>query len=192
MIRDRSFAADFAGDAHGDKFISLVGLEQVLLADIIGAEDRNKGSRCRGLFDASSPTCLLAFDKTHGADDFETELARRFNRLHGRSTRCANVVDNNHLRCLLPKALDALASAVLFFGLADKETTQLAARDRNCNHDRISTHRQPTDGLRFPASLADFVKKNLPCQLCTTSIERGGAAVNVVVAGGARGQLEVP
>src|SRR4029077_6506771 len=185
MISDRSFAADFAGGAHGDKFIRLVGLEQVLLAHVIRTEDRNKRSRRRSLFDAGTPTRLSAFYKTHDADDFETELARRFNRLDGRGTRRANVVDDNHLRCLLPKALDALASAVLFFGLADKETTQLAACHRDGDHDRISTHCQPTDGLRFPTSLADFVKKNLPCQLCTPSIERGGAAVHVVVAGAA-------
>ena len=46
------------------------------------------------------------------------------------------------------------------------------------------------DGVGFPALLADLFEKNLADQLRAASIERGGAAIDVIVAGAAGGQLE--
>src|SRR5208283_5133694 len=89
-----------------------------------------------------------------------------------------------------PKAFDALAGAVLLFGFSNQKPMQGSAYDRNRHNDGIRTHGQSADRVGVPALAAHFVKKHLAGELCAASVQRGGAAVNVVVAGPAGGQLE--
>ena len=62
--------------------------------------------------------------------------------------------------------------------------------EKRWQYDRIGSHGQAADGLRVPASFFDFLQKNRACQLGASGIECGGAAVDVVVAGAAGGELE--
>ena len=88
------------------------------------------------------------------------------------------------------EAFDALAGAVLLLGFADKEAVDFAAGYGDGYDDGVGAHGQSADGFGFPPELANFFKENFARELCPAGIERGGAAIDVVVAGSARGQLE--
>src|SRR5262249_10816975 len=67
-----------------------------------------------------------------------------------------------------------------------QKTMHRAARlrtdDRDGDHNGIGTHGQSADSLRLPAPLLEKFQKNAAGQLRPLGIQRGGAAVNVVIA----------
>ena len=191
VVTDCGFSADFAGGIDGGVFVGFVGLQNVFFADIISIEDGDEGRGSCGFLDVDTPSCLLTFDQAHGSHYLESEFAGGFDGLNGGGASGADIVDDHHLGCFLTKAFDALPGAVLLLRFADQESAQLAANYRNGNYDGVGSHGEAANGLRFPAALADFVEKNLPGQLRAARIERGGAAVDVVVAAGPGGKLEV-
>ena len=79
---------------------------------------------------------------------------------------------------------------MLLLGLADEEAVQGSAGDGDGDDDGVGAHGQSSDGVGVPALRAHFLKKNLADQLRAASIERGGAAIDVIVAGAAGGKLE--
>ena len=56
---------------------------------------------------------ILTLDQAHCADDFETEGAGRFDGIDRRSSRGADIVDDDDRRARLAEALDALSGSVL-------------------------------------------------------------------------------
>src|SRR5262245_9202829 len=191
VIHHRRLSAQLASGADRREFVGLIGLQHVFPAHVLGFEDRHEWRRRRSLLDARPSASFFTLYQTHHAHHFESELARRLDRLHGGGARGADVVDDHDLGTLLAKAFNALSHAVLLLCLADKKPVPLAAGHGNRDHDRICAHGQAADGLRFPSALPDFFGEDLSGELRPARIERCGAAVDVVVAGAARRQLEL-
>src|SRR5216684_3414591 len=144
----------------------------------------------RGLFHIRSSLCFFALHQAHNADDLESEIAGGFDRLDRGRTGGARVIHDHHMRSLLAEALDALARAVLLFSLSHQKSVKLAADDRNRRDDWISAHGESADGLRVPAMSANLVPKNLAGKARSFGVQRGGAAIHVVVARAAGRQFE--
>src|SRR5262249_35024137 len=109
----------------------------------------------------------------------------------GGGTGGADVIDNDDFGALLAEAFDTLTSTVLLLGFADEEAVELAAGDGYSNDDRVGSHGESTDGWGLPAALANLVEDNVAGELGAAGVEGGGAAIDVVVAGCARGEREV-
>ncbi len=65
-----------------------------------------------------------------------------------------------------------------------------SAGDGDGDHDGVGAHGESSDGVGVPGLGAHFIEKDLADQLRAAGIERGGAAIDVIVAGAAGGQLE--
>ncbi len=134
---------------------------------------------------------VLALDQAHHADHFEAVFSGSFDGLHGGGSGGAHIVDDHHLRAFFAEAFDALAGTVLLFRLTHEEAVHSSAGDGDGDDDGVGTHGQSADGVRFPALLPDFSEKDFADELCPTGVERSDAAVDVIVAGAARGQLKL-
>ena len=127
---------------------------------------------------------------THDSSYIEAKVTRRLNGLNGRRAGGTDIVHDDHARAFFAKAFDALARAVLLFGLTHQESVQRAAGYGNGHDDGIGTHGQSADGIGVPPLTAHFIKEDLADQLRAAGVERSGAAVDVIVTGAAGGQLE--
>src|SRR5580658_3144212 len=155
----------------------------MFLAHIIRREDGNERRRRSRILHIRPALGFFALYQAHHSNNFESEFARRFNRLNRRRPRCANVVHNHDPRTLLAEAFNALSRTVLLLGLAHQKSVQFPAHDRNRDHNRIRPHREPADSTSLPTALPNLLDKNFPGQALALRVERGSAAVDVVVAG---------
>src|SRR5271170_4668860 len=90
----------------------------MLGSHIVRCEQRHEWRWSRSLLDVRAAIGLLAVHQAHHAHDFKAVFARRLDGLHGRRASGTNVVDNNHSRRFLTKALDPLPGSVGLFGFA--------------------------------------------------------------------------
>src|SRR6185312_16298016 len=93
---------------------------------------------------------------------------------------------NYHARAFLLKAFYAAAHAMRFLSFAHKKAVNwrpdLRTHDRGGNHNGIGAHGQAAHGISLPALLPKQIEKNLTGKRGTLRVQRGGAAVNVVIA----------
>jgi len=120
------------------------------------------------------------------------KLSGRLNGLNGRASSGADIIDNYDARAFLLKTLDSLAHAVGFFGLAYQETVNglvgLGAEHGNRADDWISAQCQPANRYWLPSLALNKLQKNAPGQLGSLRMERGCAAINVIVTFQPRGE----
>ena len=102
----------------------------------------------------------------------------------------ADIVDDHYARAFFAEAFDTLAGAVLLLGFADEEAMQGSAGDGDGHYDRIGSHGQSAYRIGVPALAPHFIEEYLADQLRATSVERSGAAIDVVVAGAAGREFE--
>src|SRR5581483_3621710 len=81
--------------------------------------------------------------------------------------------------------------AVLLFGFADEKTIKLAADYRGSHDDGVRAHSQTAYGLGSPATLSNLFEEDLAGEPCSAGIQGCGPAIDVIVAGPARGELEL-
>lgn len=166
-------------------------MQDVFFSHIARCENGDEWRRVGGFFYVGSAVCLFTLHQTHHPNYLESKLASSLDGLHRRSARSADIVDNDYACALLAETLDALSGAMLLFGLAYQEAMQIAADDRNGDNDRVGTEGETTDGFGLPPALADFFEEDLAGKTRTLGIERSGAAVDVIIASGARRELEL-
>ena len=165
-------------------------LRQVLAAYIAGGEHGDEGRGSGDSFHVGTPVRFLTLHQAHRADYFEAVFARRFDSLYRRRSGGAYVVHYYYARAFFAEAFDALASAVLLLRFADEESVQRSAGHRDGDNDGIGAHGESTDGVGMPTLGAHFLEKNLADELRSARVERGGAAIDVVVAGAAGGKFK--
>src|SRR5580700_4841220 len=153
-------------------------------------EDRNEFCGCCSDLYIWTAAGIFALDQAHGSDDFKTVFAGGFDGLDSGGSGGANIVDDHYPRAFFAEAFDAAAGAVLLLRFAHEEAIQIAAGYGTGYDDGIGAHGQSADGIGVPALFVDRIEEDLPDQLRAAGIERGGAAVDVIVAGSAGGQLE--
>src|SRR5262249_55548732 len=124
--------------------------------------------------------------------DVESEITRGLNCLDRGSPGSANVIHNNNARAFFLEAFDLLCCSMLLFRLADQKAIQFSACHRNGGHDRVRAQGQSTYCLRSPAPTPDLFQKNLGGESCPFGVERSRAAIDVIIAVGARRKLKFP
>ena len=168
----------------------IVGLRNVLRPHIPRSKDGDEWRRSRSPLHVGPSLGFFPLHQTHRADHFKSKSARGLDCLDRGCAGGANIVNNHHARTLLVEAFNPLARPVLLFRLAHEKTIELAAYDRNCHHNGIGSHGKSADSLRFPIALPNFIQKNFARQARALGIQSCRPAIDVVVAGRARGQFE--
>src|SRR3974390_3307518 len=163
----------------------------MLLPYIVGREYRDKLRWRRCLFHRRSSFRFFALHQAHDAGNVEAELAGGFDGLNCGGAGGADVVDNDDACAFLAEPFNALSGAVLFFSFTYKKAVNRAARHGDGDHDWVGAHGEAADGLRVPTTGANFVEKDLASELRAARIKRGGAAIDVIVAGASGGELEL-
>ncbi len=166
-----------------------------------GEEREKRRSRC-GSFHGGAAIHLLAIHQAEHADNFHARLARGLDRVDGGTPRGADIIHNYNARAGLAEAFDAAACAVGLFGLADEETVDIrcvgmldmipCAGRGNVGDQRVCAHRESADGCGAQIVFADQIVEDQPGKASAFSMERGGSAVDVVIAARARGEDKIP
>ena len=130
---------------------------------IIRGEDRHERRWRSSLLHVRTAVGFFALYQAHHTDHFESELARGFDGLNGRSSGGANVVHDHHARALFAKAFDPLAGAVLLLGLPHQKAVDLSAGDSYGHDNRVCAHSQSADGLGVSSSAFVFPART-PCR----------------------------
>ena len=177
-------------------------LADVLGADVVGGEEAQEGSAGGGGFDGGAAVGFFALhDADHGGDD-HAGFARGFDGVDGGGAGGADVVDDDDARAFAAEAFDAAAGAVGFFGLADQEAVeQGSAGMLDCARQALAVATLETMGSAPMVSPPTASASMLVCfkqfedgvagEAAAFGVQRGGAAVDVVVAGAAGGELEL-
>jgi hypothetical protein len=175
-------------------------LSQMLGADIESREEREKGSVRRGLH--SGPTLgLFAFDDTNHGGDNHVRISSGFNGIDGRRAGRADIVYNHDASAFAMKAFDAAACAMSLFRFANKEPVEersvrflLRAPGAGIRHiadHRIGAEGQPTDRFSVDAVMLKEIEDGKTGKPTTFSIQRCGAAIDIVIARGSGTQREL-
>jgi hypothetical protein len=173
----------------------------VLVAYVIGGEEAQERRVSAGLFEGRAAFGFFALDETDGRNDIHAGFARGLNGRDGGRSRGADVVDDEHGCVFLQKAFNAAAGAVRFFCLADEEAVNGSravvlqrmpgAGDGYSRYDGVGSKGQAADRCRFQLVLMQQVKNGKAGEASAFGVQRGGAAIDVVVALCAGGESEV-
>ncbi len=176
------------------------GLFEFFCADVVGGEEGQEGSAGSGGFDGGTAVCFLAFDDADYCGDDHAGFAGGFESSDGGTAGGAHVVDDDDARARLKEAFNAAAGSVGFLGFADKEAVDergggigkgaIGAGSCDVGDDGVSTHGEPADGVSMDIVGFEKIKDGVAGEAATLGMEGGGAAVDVVIAGGAGGEGE--
>ena len=196
-------------------------MADVGLADLLGGEDGEEGDFVvgvggdfgEGLLDAEA-AALLAVDEGEDADDLHAGVAGGLERGDGGAAGGANVVDDDDRGAGLEEAFDTASGAVGLFGFADEEAVQEGGwvavifvgveleelgvvgelpggSGGDVRDEGVGPHGEAADGDGGGAMLADEVEEDDAGEAAAFGVERGDAAVDVVVGTLAGGEGEV-
>ncbi len=171
-------------------------------AHLGSGEEREKWrSRC-GSFHGGAAIHLLTIHQAEYADDFHSSLARGLQRVDGGTSRGADIIHNYNARAGLAEAFDAAACAVGLFGLAHQKAMYQrsvgmldmipCAGRGNVGNERVCAHRESADGCGAQIVFADQIVEGQPGKASAFGMERGGSAVDVVVAARAGREDKIP
>ena len=159
------------------------------------------GALLRCGFDGGTAVGFFAFDDADYGGDDHAGFSRGFNGVDGGGAGGADVVDDDDAGTFAAEALDAAAGSVGFFGFANEEAVDergvgvmLGAPCAGCGDvgdDRIGAHGESADGFCFNVVFLQEIENCFAGEAAAFGMERGGAAVDVVVAGAAGGELEL-
>src|ERR1051326_277077 len=139
-----------------------------------------------GFFYRGTATGFQSFNQAGHTRDVEAEFTSGFYGLDGGTAGSADIIDNHHASAFFLKAFHAPTHAVRFFRFTHQEAMDQSARLRadhgSSDHDGISAHGKSSNSLRMPALFFKELKKNASGEFRAAGVERGGAAINVVVA----------
>jgi hypothetical protein len=170
----------------------------MLSADVVGAEEPQEwGARGGGLDGGAAIGFFTLHDADDGGDGHAGFLCR-FDRVDGGAAGGADVVDDDDARAFTAEAFDAAAGAVGLLGLAHQEAVQqrragmLKRPPRtgrgDIRHDGVSPHGQAADSVGLDVAGFEEFEDGVAGEAAALGVQRGGAAVDVVVAGAAGGE----
>ena len=177
-------------------------------ADIVGGVEAEEGRALivgksgveRG-FEGGAPSSFFAFHEANGGDDVHACFTGSFDGGDGGCAGGADVIDDEDRRVFLAEAFDAAAGSVGLFGFADEEAvdqrgTGLVLRapgagDRNGGDDGVGAHGESADGCGVQVMFGQKVEDGEASEAGAFGVERGSAAVDVVVGLGAGTEGEI-
>ena len=162
---------------------------------------RRNGASCCGGFDGGAAVGFFALDDADDGGNNHAGFARGFDGGDGGGAGGADVVDDDDARALAAEAFDAAAGAVGLFRLAHQEAMEErgagmllrapGAGGGDVGDDGVGAHGESADGLGVDVILFKEFETACAGEASALGVERGGAAVDVVVAGAAGGELEL-
>jgi hypothetical protein len=176
------------------------------LADVLGADldcgvEGEEWSALRGCFDGGTAVGLLALDDADYGGNDHAGFARCFDGVDGGGAGGTYVVDDHDACAFATEAFNAATGPMCLFGFAYEEAVEQGsarillrapcAGGCDVGDDGICAHGESADGLRIDVILFQKFKHGVPGEAAAFGVKRGGAAVNVVVAGAAGGELEL-
>ncbi len=176
-------------------------LAKMLGADLRSGKEAEKWSAIRGCFHGGPAIGFLAFnDADHGGDDHPC-FTGSFYCVNRRGAGGANIVDNHHARACTTEALNAASRAVRLFRLADEKAMQQGcggvglrapgACRGNVAHDWVRAHGESAHGFRVDSVFLQKLKHGVAGEAAAFSVQGGGAAIDVIIAGSTGGKLEL-
>ncbi len=152
-------------------------------------------------FDSGTAILFLPIHQAKNTDNVHASLTCGSDGVDGGAARGAYVIDNDHTRAGLAKAFDAASRAMGFFRLAYEEAMHkwrgwlvrvLPGAGRGDVRDQgVCAHGESADGGRMQIVFANQVVEQQPSQASAIGVQRGGAAVDVVVAARTGGEHKV-
>ena len=183
-------------------FLILTLLAQMLGPDFARckqAEERRSSGG--GLYRGAAIGLFALHDADHGSNH-HLRRARGFQSDDGRAAGSADVIHNDYAGSGAAETFDAAAGAVRFLCLAHQESMQqrrsrmrLRAPCAGCGQvrdNRIRSHRQSANSIGANSILVEKLEQGEAGETAAFGMERGGAAVDVVVACAAGRKLELP
>jgi Pentapeptide repeats (8 copies) len=178
-----------------------VELPDVLGADVVGAVEAQEWGGTRGGFDGRAAVGLFALDNADDCGDGHAGFVRGINRIDGGGAGGADIVHDHDARTFTEEAFNAATGAVGLFRLANQEAVQQrragmllgapGAGRGHIRHDGVGPHGQAAHSFGFDLVGFEKLKDGMPGEAAAFGVQRGGAAVDVVVAGAAGGELEL-
>src|ERR1700761_435498 len=173
----------------------------MLGADVICGEETQEGCAVGRCFDRRPAFCFGALHQADDPDDAHLRGVSSFDGGDGRAAGGADIVDDEHRGILLRKAFDLSTRAVRLLRLADKKTMNesafagvrvaLRAGDGDRRDNGVGAQGKATDGVRVEVMLTQQIEDGEAGKASALGVQRGGAAVDVVVAAPAGGELKV-
>src|SRR5271157_1880215 len=187
-----------SGGGSGGRFLNLFN---VLGADVVGGEQSQERRAGSGGFYGGAAIGFFALnDADHGGDG-HVGFPGGFDGVDCGGAGSANVVDYDHARSFAAEAFDATAGAMGLFRFANQKTVKqwsaglrLGAPGAGGGHignDGVGTHGETSDSLGIDAVLLKQLENRVAGLASALGVECGGAAIDVVVAGSAGGELEL-
>ena len=175
-------------------------------ANVARGEDADERRSGGSGFDVGA-AALLAVDQAEDSYDDHAGLARGFDGGDGGASGGADIIDDDDRRFLFEEAFDFAAGAVGLLGFADEEALEEfrcrvgwvqalfegapGAGAGGVGDEGVGSHGEAADGFGLGEVLTDEVVEDQPGEAASLGVERGGAAVDVVVGLLAAGEGEV-
>ena len=188
-------------------FLAQMLLAQMFLAQMLGpdfgrckqAEEWRSGG---GGLHRGPAIGLFALHNANHCRNYHLRLARSFQSTDGRGAGGADVIHNDHASAGAAEPFNAAAGAVRFLCLAHQKSMQQrrsgmrlrapCAGSGQVRDNRIRSHRQSANSIGASSILLEKLEQGETGETAAFGMERGGAAVNVVVACPAGRKLELP
>ena len=176
-------------------------LSDVFGADFCCSEEAQKRGARRRSFECRASIGFLALDDADYSGDHHAGFARRFDGGDGGGAGSADVVDDDDASAFSAEAFDAAAGTVGFLSLPHEKSVQErctgvllctpGAGGSDVGNDGICAHGESADGFSLDAVLVEQVEDRFAGEASAFGVKRGGSAIDVVIAGAARGELEL-
>lgn len=173
----------------------------VLGADVVCGEEPQEGRALERGFDGGSAVGFFALDEADAGEDVEACFTCCFDCVDGGCAGGAYVVNDDDGGVLREEAFEPAACSVGFFCFPDEEAVDerragmaervVGAGSGHIGDDGVRAHGEPADGLRADLVLVEEIEDGEAGEASTLGMEGGGAAVYVVIAGSAGGELKV-
>ena len=154
-----------------------------------------------GGFDGRAAVGFFALDDADDCGNLHAGFLCGFDGVDGGGAGGADVVDDDHARTFAAEAFDAAAGAVSFSALRTRKPCSSGAPGLGCARQALAVATLETMGsapmVRPPTASASMLccfkqfEDGVAGEAAAFGVQRGGAAVNVVVAGAAGGELEL-
>jgi len=167
---------------------------------ICGEEAQERGAGC-GSFDCGAAVGFFAFHDADNSGDGHSGLTGGLNCVDRRSAGCADVVNDDDSGAFAAESFDAAPRAVSLFGFTNEEAVEEWSRwirlrspgacRCNVGDDGVSTHGEAAHSVRIDSFLIQQFENCVSGKATTLSVERGGPAVDIVIARAAGRELEL-
>src|SRR5215472_6420457 len=170
-------------------------------ADLVCAEESKEGSVSGRCLDSRPAVGFFALHNADDRGDDHSGFACCLNCGDGGGAGRADVVDDDDACALAAEAFDAPAGTMGLLCFADEKAMEewcagmlLRAPRAGCGNvgdDRVRSHGKPADRFSLDVVLLEEFEDRVAGEAAALCVQRGGAAIDVVVAGAAGRKLEL-